>query len=377
MFSTIPASSDFTVECWFYLNNVTATQQLIMSHRNASTGANAYVPFLIWAATSTLTLYISSNNSSWNIVNGSSLGTVTANQWYHVALCRANGVIRAFVNGLQKVTVNNVSAYTTTQPFQVGMSTGETNSALNGYVCDVRFLNGQALYPTNFLPPVSPLQSLNNTTLLLNFNNPGVFDSSGMSNFENVGNAIINTTSMFGVSSIYFPGTSYLLGTTNNALLLTGDFTIEMWFKGGTQTGTMPLLLSKNAAYSSGIFYIAYSHQAAPNKISLHNTTNGSPFMTHNTVVTDGLWHHVAVVRIGTTVNLYVDGVSSGTPYTSSVVWDYSIPVVGNNPSDGGATTTQLGFVGNIDDLRITNGLARYTAGFTTPGPFAENGPLS
>lgn len=366
-FSSFYTSTDFTVEAWFYLNNVTAAQQLIISHRSAATGTAAYVPFLIWAATTNLVLYVSSNGSTWDIVNASNIATgLSPNCWYHVALCRSNGTLRAFLNGIQGVTVANTSTFNTTQPLQLGMSTGETNTALNGYISDARIVNGTALYTSNFIPPVAPALPTKNTTLLLNFTNSGIFDSSGGTDFDSIGAVMTHSTRKYGSTSVYFPGTSYLLGSYNPKLYLTGDFTIEMWVKGGTQTGTMPLLLSRNAAYSAGPYYVAYNHSSAPNKISLHNTTYGM-FMSHNTTVTDGAWHHVAITRSGTSVNLYVDGVSTGTPYTNSAVWDYTTPVVGNNPSDGGATTTQLGYVGNIDDLRITNGYARYTGNFTPP----------
>jgi len=372
IFSSFYTSSDFTVEAWFYLNNVTSTQ-LIISHRNAATGAAGFVPFLIWAATTNLVLYMSSNNSTWDIVNASNIATgLSPNCWYHVALCRSNGTVRAFLNGVQGVTVANTSTFNTTQPLQLGMSTGEAATALNGYISDARIVNGTALYTSNFIPPVEPLKPTKNTSLLLNFTNSGMYDGSGETNFDSVGAVVVHSTRKYGSSSLYFPGTSYLLGTYNPRLSLTGDFTIEMWIKGGTQTGTMPLLLSKNAVYSTGPYYIAYSHSSAPNKISLHNTTYGM-FMTHNTTVTDSAWHHVAVVRSGTSVNLYVDGVSTGTPYTNSATWDYTTLVIGNNPSDGGATTTQLGYVGNIDDLRITNGYARYTGNFTPPSELIDS----
>lgn len=385
MFSTFPASSDFTAEAWFYLNNVTATQQLIMSHRNSATGANGYVPFLIWATTSTLTLYMSSNNSSWDVVNGTSAGTLIPNQWYHVALCRSNGTVRLFLNGVQKITVANTSAYTTTQPFQVGMSTSEAASALNGYVCDVRIVNGEALYACNFLPPVSPLQSIKNTTLLLNFNNPGTFDSTGMNSYETVSvNPIVdNQSAKYGRSGFVFSN----IATANTLTfphkpehdLITEDFTIEFWINPYNFTvNAQGYILSKDAV--SGTNYPQYAIRMNSTGKILFQLGQSSGASTTQVVTSTGSltvsqWNHVACVRSGTMLYIWINGISAVTPTAQSITMNASSRVLVINNQINGAVGD--GVNAYIDDLRITKGFARYTTAFDPPGSFAENGPAS
>jgi hypothetical protein len=65
------------------------------------------------------------------------------------------------------------------------------------------------------------------------------------------------------------------------------------------------------------------------------------------------------LTRSGTTVTLYVDGVSQGT-YTYSASITQQALYVGTGAGLGS-------FNGYIDDLRITKGFARYTANFTPP----------
>jgi hypothetical protein len=383
-FSTIASSNDFTAECWFYLNNVTATQQLIMSHRNASTGANAYVPFLLWAATSTLTLYMSSNNSSWDIANGTNVGTLIANQWYHVALCRSNGTIRFFLNGIQKTTIANTSAFTTTQPFQVGMSTSETNTALNGYVCDVRIVNGEALYACNFLPPVSPLQSIKNTTLLLNFNNPGTFDSTGMNSYETVSpNPIVDQQSVkYGRSGLGFNN-----GVVNTLTiphkpehdLITGDFTIEFWiYPYNFSVNAQGYILAKDAVSGTNYPQYAIRMNTSGNilfQLGVATGASTTQVVTSTTAMTVTQWNHVACVRSGTTLYIWINGASAVTPTTQTITMaSGSRPILINNQGNGAAAD---GVNANIDDLRITKGLARYTTAFVPPGSLEENGPSS
>jgi hypothetical protein len=79
----------------------------------------------------------------------------------------------------------------------------------------------------------------------------------------------------------------------------------------------------------------------------------------------DNNWYHIAVVRdTNNIVTLYIDGIINAT-MCSTEMWDYSSVAIGNNPSDGIYSTSVLAFCGCIDDLRITNGVARYSSEFT------------
>ena len=57
-----------------------------------------------------------------------------------------------------------------TLPFRVG-GTASTTEYFNGYISNVRMVNGTAVYTAPFTPPTAPLTAVTNTTLLLNANN--------------------------------------------------------------------------------------------------------------------------------------------------------------------------------------------------------------
>ena len=84
--------------------------------------------------------------------------------------------------------------------------------------------------------------------------------------------------------------------------------------------------------------------------------------------VSTGQWYHVALVRNGNTFNGYLDGVS-GSSTTSSA----SIGANSTNGAFFGAQATS-NFNGYLDDIRITKGVARYTANFTPPTAAFPNG---
>ena len=81
-------------------------------------------------------------------------------------------------------------------------------------------------------------------------------------------------------------------------------------------------------------------------------------------------WHHVAVVRSGTAIKIYLDGVQVATG-TSSATFTGSTSVRVGGMSGLGSTTGAY-----FDEVRITKGIARYTAAFDPPtAPFPDVGP--
>jgi len=75
-------------------------------------------------------------------------------------------------------------------------------------------------------------------------------------------------------------------------------------------------------------------------------------------------WTHIAFTRVGSTNRLFVNGALVDTA-TASDNYSNTISVVGGGRY--GSNSINVSFQGYIDDLRITKGVARYTAGFTPP----------
>ena len=77
-----------------------------------------------------------------------------------------------------------------------------------------------------------------------------------------------------------------------------------------------------------------------------------------------GQWYHLAVVRSGNVLTIYVNGVDRvHQPYTGSI----------NSSSDGlvlgklYTLTTGYYFGGYMDEMRVTKGFALWTGDFTPP----------
>lgn len=93
-----------------------------------------------------------STNGVTNIT--SSVGALTAGVWQHVAVCRAAGNTRLFVNGIQQgVTFADSQTYVQLTP-NIGAA-ANSGGAANGNYDDFRMANGSTagVYTTNFTPP--------------------------------------------------------------------------------------------------------------------------------------------------------------------------------------------------------------------------------
>ena len=191
-----------------------------------------------------------------------------------------------------------------------------------------------------------------------------------MNDWQTVGNAQISTSvKKYGSGSLAFDGTGdYLKGVPTSLQSLTGDFTIECWLyytAHGTYGGVVSCANSNTLnPPASGWAFVFYS---TTDKLYFETGT-GFSLQTTNTIPSSQ-WNHVAVVRSGSTITHYLNGVANGSG-TSSSAFNVSSTdnfVIG---IERGLTNTLTGY---IDDLRITKGLARYTSNFTAPtGAFQD-----
>lgn len=143
----------------------------------------------------------------------------------------------------------------------------------------------------------------------------------------------------------------------------TGDFTIELWFR-NTQTTAYATLFS--LAWDSGSHWQVMNGDSSNQLCAWANAISTSaPILTiTNAAIHDGAWHHFAWVRNGNVHTLYFDGVSHATGTNATAIGNSSGALcIGRD-----ATYGPRYYSGYIDDLRITKGVARYTADFTPPG---------
>ncbi len=143
---------------------------------------------------------------------------------------------------------------------------------------------------------------------------------------------------------------------------LPDDFTIEGWMK--PAPGSSGAFLSRFEVSVLGAGWQLYLESNGQLSFYQYAAGGAYPIRKVGPDVRDGNWHHVATTRVGGVVRMFVDGVLVGTG-SSTVKYTSSINLLSvGYQAQGGA---RYPFLGGIDEVRITKGVARYTASFTPP----------
>ena len=147
----------------------------------------------------------------------------------------------------------------------------------------------------------------------------------------------------------------------------TDDFTIDFWIKrNGNQVNYTGPLGTMQLANEYG--WAVYGNLTGENKIYLRDfqPVDFTPDLQSNTALPNLQWVHIAIVRYQDVVKIYFNGVLDCTPLSVvGKVYNSS----GYGLSIGGlfANSTSSRFSGNLDELRISKGIARWTSNFTPP----------
>jgi hypothetical protein len=341
-----PGTGDFSIQCWVYHTAAAGT----LNSYFTSVGNGGVILYrstagkLVLGKLGTADYATSTNN-------------IPVNAWTFVAASRSGTTLKLFINGVEEASVTNSVDFTaSTGDFAIG-AFNSTTYPMTGYISDLRFVKGT---PPASTIPTAPLTAITNTSLLCNFTNAGIFDNTGKNNLETVADAQIDTgTKKYGTGSMEFDGTGdwLLMANTPDQQLGTGNFTIEFWVYLATgDIGSARGLVAKGTS-TTGFLVSLDSSQ----KVVFTFTTST---ITSSGAITTNAWNHIAVVREGTGSNqtkIYIGGTNDGTGTVSTDFNQTSVMYVGCNRTAG---DPMKGF---IDDLRITKGVARYTANFTPP----------
>jgi hypothetical protein len=185
------------------------------------------------------------------------------------------------------------------------------------------------------------------------------------------GNAQISTAqSKFGGESGLFDGTGdYLSANDADLALAQSDHTIEGWVRLTSLPATKwGFAYNGDPSSNNNRIQVEFNPTGTITLFLQAGTGTGVSFTTTTTLST-GTWYHLAYVKSGTSVKLFIDGVESASGTYSTTITTNNNFYVGWTRSGG----VNYSINGHIDEFRITKGVARYTATFTAPTqPFAD-----
>ncbi len=363
-------TNDFTIEMWIRPTVIAGAARQLIDFRPATTQGD-HIGIYILNSDASIRYFVNSVNR----IIGQVLSVDT---WYHIAVTRASGTTRMFVDGVQ-----TGSSWTDTTNYLcpaarpvIGAATyniGDSSKFI-GFMDGVRILNGHAAYTSTFTPPVrhgdrfEDSSTAAGTVALLHCDgasgSTAIADSGVLqSNWTRSGDVAVSTAqSKFSGTSLYFDGTGDYIVPSADAtnFAFASDFTIEMWVRPTVLTGATRFLYDARPTSTQG----AYGTLQITAGGVLEWYANTAVRITGGSLSVD-TWYHVAVSRESGTTRLYLDGTQIGSSYTdaTSYLSSASRPRIGSN----GAADDSNKFIGYMDDIRISKGIARYTTTFTPP----------
>lgn len=358
-------SAAYTFECFVYTTSFAAAQVLFDS-RSYLIGEGPHFSLLI-NTNGTLGLYSSGTARVTTTI------AIPINSWNHIAVSRSstssNGAV-IFINGIGQTFTDST---TYTGPANIIGAAGYTLGAAQffGYISNLRIVKGSAVYTTNFTPPSSPVTNISGTSLLLNFNSGTIVDALGRNDLvcdaNNTSVVIDSSIVKFGTGSIKFNGNTSeyrIIPSSSLFYLHGGDFTVEMWIYPTANTNTLPSLLEIGNHQNTDSILFLQQNGSNNNTPCIYS---GGFYQPVNTpTLTLSSWNHLVYQRSSDNLKIFVNGVGSNAlAFTNNITNTTNISI--GYAKGYSSATTNYYYKGNIDDMRITRGVARYSGNFTPP----------
>lgn len=252
------------------------------------------------------------------------------NTWYHavVTYSQSDGEIKVYLNGSEVAVFSYSDTLTwNTQPFQIGADSLPLGRYFYGSIDEVRVYNGaldsleisELAQPYDRCAPTRKLAYFNFDYTVLHGIANEVTDGTG----NNAGLTPYNgaTTAEFNRAISSTPGTcEYLdldgvndyLQTSDSAteLQIYNDYTVAFWINSAPTQKSYAAIYSKTDSANSTNHWALQQFGSTGSISVVHYGDFASDFWDTTLDISDisGGWHHVAIVREGTTQRVYLDG---------------------------------------------------------------------
>lgn len=290
---------DFSVFCWINIHDVTSVPILNKYGSNKgysmSIDSNGYLQATIYTG-------------PWSGISATGTSTIADSEWHHAGLVRTGTTIEAWVDGIRENTNTGAGGSLANN---ANLLLGKSGSSyLDGNIDDVRIYNA-AIDPT--------------ATMISHWD---MEDGRGQIVSDVVGSndGLLGTTDQSEACDPTWDTTDYKVGSCSldfyayNSQLVTvrdnptlnfssgDDFSIFCWINIRTYAGSIPILI-KYASYYGYKMSTSSGHL----QVTAYKGFGSTVSATGTSVIADGNWYHVGLVRSGDTLEAWVDGFCEGT----------------------------------------------------------------
>jgi len=370
-------TADLTLTGWFYRDTATTDDTIIAKRNGVASTDTGYIAY-IDDADDKLYFEVSDGTDEYQLASAS---TFTKPGWNHYAIVwdqdSASGS-EIYINGVadgatDTGTIGDIGDLSNAVVLAIGAESDAANY-FDGRLDDIRVYS-RALSASEILQlskagtaKVTMNQNSKVTSGLVglwSFNGPDVnwgtnkaLDRSGNSNDGTLTNMATSTSPVPGKigQALTFDGSNDYVQIQSGHLVSTNNWSVSEWIKQTSDTATFDYFWLNGDDISGG------------GVSGFHFNTNTSEFLRIDVVTgTDteetsllstaaislNTWYHIAVVKNGTSLTLYINGVLNNSSTLSSATMDYTA----NNPQTRiGTRSDALGnFPGLIDEVRVYN----------------------
>lgn len=303
-------SSNFTLELLYMPDEASQSGNIV--HKDGS-----YTLYTVNNAL-TVTLY---DSVSGSVTVSTDNNTLIDNFWNHISVIRDSNVITVFVNG----------KYAATTSFS-GTVADTANSIIIGKEIDGLYdefrISNTGRYS---LSPTEDSTTNNNHAAITN-------------------GAILREDIGISGDCILCNGESEYLTVADNSSMELGssDFSVEAWVNPEALDSTINTVISKSDTSKSFELYISSTGNLVF-KVSSDGTAETT--LTSTQTISTDTWTHVAAVRAGTTITLYINGASDNSTTFSGSVYDNANPLLVAAGKNSGLTSNY--FNGKLDEVLI------------------------
>ena len=358
-----PSTSNVFVEMWLYPTDANGTLPFTVSDGSTEDMGLLFnyggVPlqFRVWDTAG------SGGNNSTNT------GTITINQWYHIAGSwdRTNNKVYGFVNGVVGSGVGDTTGKTarsrSTSNLILGAGNNGTFLPFNGYIRDFRMIKGGTVPTTSFTPVAS-----------------APFGPGTPTYVASMGTKVLSLyTDYFYPSFLTLPGTSgnfMNLGATHPSNFDTSASNLfcEAWiYLNSFQTVATSIIGRHNTIASPAEDWMLWINGSRQPQFRVTSSGNASQDGSLATVMNSGQWYHMAGSWDNTNKKIYVflNGTASAATNFSGTARFNSTWAIQLGIYTGGQYLN-----GYVQDVRVTRGGIVPTATFTpTAAPFGLTSP--
>ena len=367
-FSTLQPG-DWTFECWMKIDGYTGDAIALGKYG----GGNQLEAFGVKGTTGYMMTH-----TNVGVETPTCNTDLRDGKWHYLVWERYNGTYYYWADGSLETSFANSETPGATGNWLIG---GVASSRLRGNIKEARFSLSTAVYsgsaPTT---PTEPQTTSNATDAFFTGVGLEIKDYSSNNRTFTVPSTFITAPSSpydyptysagTNGGTMYFDGTGdYLTIPDNSAFDFgTDPFTIEAWINIDTTRSNYDRIVAggTQADGANNQWFVGFWPGAQIN-VGYYNGSSYTETQFNVGSMPNEVWHHLAIVRNGTNVECFFNGVSKGTwNVGTSTAFNTGAAglIIGHRYSNGSPIEP---FHGYISDLRIVKGTAVYTSAFTPP----------